>query len=963
MARKKAAKKKSIATITHDEAARTNIPTAEHQPMLDESVQSPIRVAYERRNRDLDPQLVWRGKDEQDWSDLVVNAPPLFIQEKVHPKVLIDDLVKRSKQAEDEAAKNGGGLQADLFADFNGVEGGDAAKTEFYQHEANWTNRMILGDSLQVMASLAEREGLRGKVQCIYFDPPYGIKFDSNFQWSTTSRDVTDGKSDHITRDPEQVKAFRDTWRDGIHSYLGYLRDRITVARELLTESGSIFVQISDENVHRVRALLDEVFGDENFIVTIPFVKKGNQKGESVESINDYILWFAKIKESLKSRNLFKKSVETAQLDRDFKRVAYDSRDLSIAEFSKLVGADRCLEAKEVVEQYPEASLYASDNLTVGGTRANQSLLYPFRGVDRDPGLKKNRCWMHTARPKGEDRYCGLDRLKFADRLIETPGGSMRRKVFLADSGVTKWSNWWDDTGIAGFASEKIYVVQTNTKVIKRCLLMATDPGDLVLDPTCGAGTTASVAEEWGRRWITIDTSRVALALARGRIMGARYAYYLLADSRMGQLKNSEITHSEPSSSQVHGDIRHGFVYERVPKITSSVIANNAEIDVMWERWQEMLDPLRAALNAALDMHWQEWDIPREAQGDWSDKARSLHSDWWEARIARQKEIDASIAAKADFEYLYDKPYEDKKTVRVAGPFTVESLSPHRALHVGADDELIDPLAVPESETAEAGDFVAMILENLETAGVQQAHKEDKIAFSSLAPWPGKWISAEGRYQEGGEDDGVERRAAVFIGPEFGTVSRADLVAAAREAADGGFDVLIACAFSYGAHAADFDSLGKVPVLKAHMNADLHMADDLKNTGKGNLFVIFGEPDIDILSDDGDPEQIIVKINGVDVFHPSTGEVRSDGAEGIACWFIDTDYNEESFFVRHAYFLGANDPYKALKTTLKAEIDKDAWETLHSDTSRPFPKPASGRIAVKVINHLGDEVLKVYRVD
>ena len=299
----------------------------------------------------------------------------------------------------------------------------------------------------------------------------------------------------------------------------------------------------------------------------------------------------------------------------------------------------------------------------------------------------------------------------------------------------------------------------------------------------------------------------------------------------------------------------------------------------------------------------------------------------------------------------------------MAGPFTVESLSPHRSLDVGADDELMDPLAVAESETAEAGDFVTMILENLETAGVQQAHKEDKIVFSSLAPWPGKWISAEGHYRSGGEDDGTERRAAVFIGPEFGTVSRADLVAAAREAADAGFDVLIACAFSYDAHSTEFDSLGKVPVLKAHMNADLHMADDLKNTGKGNLFVIFGEPDIEILADPTDLEQVIVKINGVDVFHPSTGEVRSDGAEGIACWFIDTDYNEESFFVRHAYFLGANDPYKALKTTLRAEIDREAWETLNSDTSRPFPKPASGRIAVKVINHLGDEVMKVYRVD
>jgi adenine-specific DNA-methyltransferase len=945
MARKKAAKKKSIATITHDEAARTNIPTAEHQPMLDESVQSPIRVAYERRNRDLDPQLVWRGKDEQDWSDLVVNAPPLFIQEKVHPKVLIDDLVKRSKQTENEAAKQGDGLQMDLFADFNGVEGGDAAKTEFYQHEANWTNRMILGDSLQVMASLAEREGLRGKVQCIYFDPPYGIKFNSNFQWSTTSRDVKDGKADHITREPEQVKAFRDTWRDGIHSYLTYLRDRLTVARDLLADCGSVFVQIGEENVHHVRELMDEVFGASNCAAQISFKTTTGAGSFAVgtkllPSVTNYILWFARDIGKAKYRQQYQRKVIGGQGGSAYFRIEEAS------------GVRRNATTEELAEGAGDGRVFRADNLTSQTTRVGQTTVFPVNscGAEFSPrkgGWKTNRT--------------GMTRLQESNRLIPV-GRTLSYVRYFDDFCVYPFTNQWEDTTSAGFGDPKLYVVQTNAKVIDRCLSMASDPGDLVLDPTCGSGTTATVAEMRGRRWITIDTSRVSLALARARIMGARYPFYLLADSRDGQLKEAEVTCTEPSSQPIHGNIRCGFVYERVPHITLKSIANNVEIDVIHHKWQETLEPFREQLNAALGKSWEEWGIPREPGAKWSDEAKTLHTDWWQARIARQKEIDASIAAKADFEYLYDKPYEDKKKVRVAGPFTVESLSPHRSLHVGADDEFIDPLAVAESETAEAGDFVTMILENLETAGVQQAHKEDKIAFSSLAPWPGKWISAEGRYWSGDEDDGVERRAAVFIGPEFGTVSRADLVAAAREAADAGFDVLIACAFSYGAHAADFDSLGKVPVLKAHMNADLHMADDLKNTGKGNLFVIFGEPDIDILPDTGDPEQIIVKINGVDVFHPNTGEVRSDGAEGIACWFIDTDYNEESFFVRHAYFLGANDPYKALKTTLKAEIDREAWETLNSDTSRPFPKPATGRIAVKVINHLGDEVMKVYRV-
>jgi adenine-specific DNA-methyltransferase len=541
---------------------------------------------------------------------------------------------------------------------------------------------------------------------------------------------------------------------------------------------------------------------------------------------------------------------------------------------------------------------------------------------------------------------------------------------------------------------------------------MTTDPGDLVFDPTCGSGTAAYVAEQWGRRWITIDTSRVALALARARLMGARYPYYLLADSREGQIKEAEVTRTAPSSQPVHGNIRHGFVYERVPHITLKSIANNAEIDVIWEKWQETLEPLREVLNAARQQTWQEWEIPRVAEDPWPEAtakifyllraeqdndarakklaeyllainsnlgriytldtlperpadpwpedASQLHAAWWAARIARQKEIDASIAAKADFEYLYDKPYEDKKRVRVAGPFTVDSLSPHRVLGMDEDDELIDPLKEGGVPYGEEQDFAQMILETLKVAGVQQAHKEDKIDFISLVPWPGDLVCAEGRYVEGGDGSGAEKRAAIFIGPEFGTVTRPDLVQTAREAGDAGFDVLIACAFNYEAHTTEFNKLGRIPVLKARMNADLHMAGELKNTGKGNLFVIFGEPDIDILP--AANSQVSVKINGVDVFHPNTGEVRSDGAEGIACWFIDTDYNEESFFVRHAYFLGANDPYSALKTTLKAEINEDAWTTLYSDTSRPFARPKSGRIAVKVINHLGDEVMKVFKV-
>ena len=451
--------------------------------------------------------------------------------------------------------------------------------------------------------------------------------------------------------------------------------------------------------------------------------------------------------------------------------------------------------------------------------------------------------------------------------------------------------------------------------------------------------------------------------------MGARYPYYLLSDSYEGKKKAAEVARTEISDTDSYNDIRQGFVYERVPHIQLRHISNNTEIDIIWEQFQCTLEPLRERLNASLGESWQEWEIPREAKAEWPPKARVLHQQWWKQRVARQRKIDASIAAKAEFEYLYDKPYQDNRKVRVAGPFTVESLSPHRTLGINEDDEFIEDITESQGVYSETQDFGSIILAHLRTAGVQQARKEDHIAFTSVSPWPGRLICAEGRYVEDGmhtNSVSAEKRAGIFIGPEFGTVSRPDLVEAAREAAEVGFDVLIACAFNYEAHVSEFNKLGRIPVLKARMNADLHMAGELKNTGKGTLFVIFGEPDIDIFDasddDDANPGQVKVRVNGVDVFHPNTGEVRSDGPEGIACWFIDTDYSQESFFVRHAYFLGQNDPYKALKTTLKAEINEETWETLCGDTSRPFDKPKSGRIAVKVINHLGDEVMKVYRL-
>jgi adenine-specific DNA-methyltransferase len=972
---------KQVETLTHTEAKRKNIPTAELQSAAQraEEIAPFAPVVYPHRHplaqgetrprdADLDPQLVWkgtrvrltpeqikkaaetgyidisdaqltwRGKDQQDWSDLVVTAPPLYIQEKIHPKAIIDDLTRRTK-AKREAESD----IADLFHAFNGID--PEARTEFYQHDQNWSNRFILGDSLQVMASLAEREGLRGKVQCIYFDPPYGIKFNSNWQVSTRSRDVKDGKIEEISREPEQVRAFRDTWKDGIHSYLTYLRDRLTAMRDLLTESGSIFVQIGDENVHRVRALLDEVFGPEQHITTIALAKTTGNTTAYLAGVYDSIIWFARDIGRLKFRPMYRLKEFGSDGAAEYTQIEED------------VGKKRALtmpEKRGEVALPPGSRVFRLDNLTSQSRSATTFFNYSWEGKTLGPGAGG---W--------KTNLAGMDRLGKAGRLrTRQIGNTITYIRYINDFSAIPIANLWADLS-SGFNvyQPKIYVVQTNERIVERCLLMASDPGDLVLDPTCGSGTTAEIAEQWGRRWITIDTSRVALALARSRVMGARYPYYLLADSKDGRFKEAELTGKPPIDGPTHGDIRQGFVNDRVPHITLKSIANNTEIDVIWDEFQATLEPLRSELNAALGKKWEDWEIPREAAEGWSANVKGIHKAWWERRIARQKKIDESIARKADVELLYDRPCEDKSRVRVAGPFTVESLSPHRVVP-SDEDELIDELDAASGKrkrklpkgTNELNDFTAMILEHLKTSGVQQARKADRIRFTSIAGWPGTWIAAEGRFMEGEN----EKRAAIFIGPEFGTVSRTDLTAAAREALDARFDALIACGFNFEAHTSELHKLGPLPILKAKMNPELHMSDELKNTGAGNLFVVFGEPDIKwAFNAEG---EIVVEVLGVDVFDPKTGEVRASGKDDIAAWFIDTDYNEESFFVRHAYFMGANDPYKSLKTALKAEIDEEAWATLYRDRSRSFPRPETGRFAVKVINHFGDEVMKVFAV-
>jgi adenine-specific DNA-methyltransferase len=842
MAKKKTTPTK-VETIRHKDK-RTNIPTEELRDFVADEERTPKTMLYPR-DPSLDPQLVWQGKDEQDREDLAVPVVPIYIQEKIHPQAIIDALPRIEKA---------GDTQINLFADFNGGPPEFDQKVEFYQHQQNWTNRMILGDSLLVMTSLAEKEGLKGKVQAIYFDPPYGIKFGSNWQVSTRKRDVKDGKAEDATRQPEQVRAFRDTWKLGIHSYLSYLRDRLVVARELLTETGSVFVQIGDENVHLIRNVLDEVFGSENFINLITIIKRSPQPDDYLSSVNDYLLWYGKCKETTKYHPVFRER----QLSEN--ENAFTTSDLTSSHF------------------------YESPN-------------FQFKGKEYTPG---KRYWSTS--------IAGLSRLAVADRIVIS-GSMIRYKRYEKDFPCIIIGNNWPDVALSSFGDEKMYVVQTASKVIERCLLMTTDPGDLVLDPTCGSGTTAYVAEQWGRRWITCDTSRVALALARTRLMAAKYPYFLLADSPEGIKKEAELTGKIPPAYKTENDIKKGFVNKRVPHVTLKSIANNPDI--------------------------------KEGM--------------------KHEQIDAAIARHADSETLYDQPYEDNKRVRVCGPFSVESLSPHRVLSTA--DENMDG-TVTEQEARKQQDFAGMILDNLKKAGVQNTVKKQRLTFDRLDPYAGTWLQAAGEYTDA---NGKSHRVAVSIGPELGTVGPQQVKEAAKEAVQGvGFDMLVVCGFAFDPHVAEeAKRYGKLTVLPAKMNPDLAMGDELlKKTGAGNLFMVFGEPDVDIKKQkDG---QITVEIKGVDVYDPTTGQIRSASTDDIACWFIDTNYNGESFFVRHAYFAGAakdgEGPYDKLKRALRADIDEAAWLSLYSTISRPFAHPESKKIAIKVINHYGDEVLKVFEV-
>jgi adenine-specific DNA-methyltransferase len=812
-----------------------------------------------------------------------VPVVPIYIQEKILPQVIIENLRDTARKGEPEP-------ELTLFNDYDGLEFQELV--EFYRHEQNWANRMILGDSLLVMTSLAEKEGLKGKVQMIYVDPPYGIKFGSNWQVSTRKRDVKDGKAEDTTRQPEQIKAFRDTWELGIHSYLAYLRDRLVVSRELLSETGSIFVQIGDENVHLVRAVMDEVFGSENFVSLITFKKTsgtGSFAGRTnvLSAVNDYLLWYGRNREQVKFRQLYRSKEIGGAAGGQYTWL--ESSD----------GARARAAAEDLASPPPGARVFRPDQLTSQTVRVNASTVFPVEVAYTTYLPGGTRGWSTNVE--------GMARLKAADRLIGI-GNTLTFVRYLDDFAAFPYNNLWEDTVTSGFADPKTYVVQTNVKVIERCLQMTTDPGDLVLDPTCGSGTTAYASEEWGRRWITCDTSRVSLALARTRLMGARFPYYALADSLEGAKREAELTGIAPFTSAYSHDVRQGFVYKRVPHVTLKSIANNSDI--------------------------------REGMS--------------------RTEIDVAIRHHADTELLYDRPYEDPSRIRVTGPFTVESLSPHRVL-AGSVEGGAGERAGEAPPARHAADFVTIILDNLRKAGVQNTYKNERLVFERIDSYAGTYVQALGEYTDAA---GKTIRVAISIGPEYGTVDAEWVKEAAKEARKGeGFPMLVVCAFAFGPYVnEETKQWPNLTILITRMNPDLAMdtADQklLKSTGVGNLFMVFGEPDLELRAlPDG---KLQVELHGLDVYDPTTGEIRSNSTDEIACWFIDTDYNEESFFVRDAYFTGAGEPYAKLQRALKAEIDEEAWASLYSTISRPFEVPSTGKIAVKVINHYGDEVLKVY---
>ena len=884
------------------------------------------------------PWLEWAGK--QEVNSFAVDPVALHIHERVSAKAIV-------KMAERE------NVQRELFADPQ-LEYLEAV--QFYQHDVDWTNRLILGDSLTVMNSLAQREDLAGKVQMIYVDPPYGIRFASNFQPTVFQRDVKDREGD-LTREREQIKAYRDTWTLGVHSYLAYLRDRLIVAKELLTDSGSIFVQIGDENVHRVRCLLDEVFGSENFCRLITFKKTTGQASLLPPSIYDYIIWYAKDIEQVKSRTpMVPRSTES------------ETKSYTWLETSQ--GGEQRASSKGQNEM-PEsagARRFMTASLVSSGASKEGSKPFNFRATTFYPAAGTH--WKtHTE---------GLTRLGLAGRLVAV-GKTLAYKRYADDYGVTALDCVWNDTLQSTFAIENIYVVQTYTKVLQRCLLMTTDPGDLVLDPTCGSGTTAYVAEQWGRRWITIDTSRVAIALARQRLLTGTFDYYKPKNESEG--------------------VAGGFINKTVPHIMLKGIAQNIALDPIFAKYEPILKEKLETLNLALtevtpeirttllskltakersegkksitDANrrrwqlpkeaWQEWEVPFDTDPDWPQVLSDALTDYREAFRAKMDEVNGCIAASSEGEELVDQPEVDRKKLRVSGPFTVEAVQPAEASldadsPIGGEpEEGLDTFESDgvEREPTNAEAYLDRMIHLLR--GLKLADNQE-LKFAVLEPLEGDILHAEGSW----EDNDAERNVAVVFGPQHGPVTAMQVEACLPIASQRGYNQLVFAGFSFdgAAQAAiQADPNPRIRMSMAHIPPDVMMGDLLKETPSTGLFTVTGLPRTAIeTTEDG---EYIVKMEGVDIYNPVENTVSSAGGDKVAAWFLDSDYDGRTFCITQAFFPDKK-AWDKIARALKGVIDTERFEKFSGTESLPFPAGEHQRVAVKVIDPRGNEVMRVH---
>ncbi len=924
-------------------------------------------LAEALRNRQ--PWLEWAGKREQhERGFFEVDPVALHIHERISTQAMMRVL------ARDE-------VQRDLFAD---PQQPYAQAVQFYKHDVDWANRMILGDSLQVMTSLAKREHIAGKVQMIYMDPPYGIRFGSNFQPQMAQREVKDRDQD-LTREPETVRAYRDTWSLGVHSYLAYIRDRLITARELLADTGSLFMQISDENLHRVRNVMDEVFGSAHFCGIVIYQKTTYASSTLLPTLNDYLLWYAKDASRVKYRQLYA-ALDDAQVDQRFSYVALGGLD----------GFKRMLQ-KEERENHgllPEGSeRFMSDNITSPGASSSSS---DFTYSGKTYKQMGNLHWKTDLE--------GMERLGKAGRLFAAEN-SLRYVRLPADFPVSPLKNVWTDTTAGSFQEAKIYVVQTSTKVIERCLLMTTDPGDLILDPTCGSGTTAYMAEQWGRRWITCDSSRVALSLARQRLMTARFPFYQLRPlNTEDTVRNSAGTWLTDPSGKIDG--RATFDCKTVSHVTLKSIARNTALDPIFEAHEPILAARLKQLNIALrqattDVRqtlatkltekqkregrksiseadrrrwnlpktaWQEWEVPFDTDPDWPEPLRDALIAYRSAWRAQMDDVNACIAANADTEELVDKPNVVNNVVRVTGPFTVEGVRPEE-LSLG-DDGPFDPTpnefeadAVPEASGQNLQAYLAQMVGHLRTDGLtflDNKHGKFSRLDGLFEDASASLIHAEGTWE--GADSAKGNTVAVSFGPQHGPVTALQVEEAVRAAKQ--YDELVLAGFSFDAEAFAVVEEQGHPKLRIHLaqiRPDLNEAMHglLKDTPNSELFSVFGQPEIGLEeSKDG----WLCTLKGVDIYNPLDNTVRSSGAEKVAAWFLDSDFDGRCFCITQAFFPNQN-AWEKIAKALGSSADPEAFERLKGTTSLPFQKGKFGRIAVKVIDPRGNEVMAVRKLD